>query len=144
MQEQVDALGVKLAQEVQQVDQAATQGNRPGGDAVDVAGGRRPSAADRGPGACRGPWRRDTGVLEKLDHAPAVARNDLFQFASLVVGRLLARGDPEIDRDALLCQSFVGRGRDWSAGHRFPPHEPVGINRRAVVSRYPSAKGRLV
>jgi hypothetical protein len=40
MREQIDTLGVKLAQEVQQVDQRAAQAiDRPGCDYVDVAAG---------------------------------------------------------------------------------------------------------
>ena len=41
MQEQVDALGVEFAEEVQQIDQGAAQAiDRPGRDHVDVAARR--------------------------------------------------------------------------------------------------------
>jgi hypothetical protein len=43
-----------------------------------------------------------------------VARGDGFQLTSLVFGGLLAGGNAQIDRDALLCGSFVGHG------HLFP------------------------
>jgi hypothetical protein len=68
MQEQVDALGVQFAQEVQQIDQRPAQAiDRPGRDHVDVVPGNgleqaieaRPLVAALGAG--------DTGVLEKLD-----------------------------------------------------------------------------
>jgi hypothetical protein len=55
MQEQIDTLDVKLAQEVQQVDRRAAQAiDRPGCDHVDVAAG---NGLER-PIACHDPWRR--------------------------------------------------------------------------------------
>jgi hypothetical protein len=91
VQEQIDALGMELAEEVQQVDQRAAQAiDRPGRDHVDVAAGdglqqaieARPLVASLGAG--------DPGILEKLNQAPAVARGDLFDLTSLVFGGLLA------------------------------------------------------
>ncbi len=111
MQEQVDALGVKLAQEVQQVDQRASQAiDRPGCDHVDVAAGNGLQQPIEARALVAALGAGDTGVLEELDHAPAVARGDLFKFTSLVFGRLLIRRDPQIDRDALLCRAFFGHG----------------------------------
>jgi hypothetical protein len=68
MQEQVDALGVKFAEEVQQINQGAGQAiDRPGRDHVDVAAGdgleqpieARALVAAFGAG--------DAGVLKELD-----------------------------------------------------------------------------
>ena len=74
MQEEIDALGVEFAEEVQQVDQRAAEAiDGPCRHHVDVAAGdglqqrveARPLVAALGP--------RDTGVLEKLDEAPVMA-----------------------------------------------------------------------
>ena len=74
MQEQVDALGVQFAEEVEQVDQRPTQAiDRPRRDHIDVAAGNglqqpiEPGALVAALGA------GDTGVLEKLDEAPVMA-----------------------------------------------------------------------
>jgi hypothetical protein len=104
VQEQVDALGVEFAQEVQQVDQRPAEAiDRPGRDHVDVAPGHRLEQAIEARALVAALGARDAGILEELYHAPAVARGDLFQFTSLVFGGLLAGRDPQIDRDALLC-----------------------------------------
>jgi hypothetical protein len=90
VQEQVDALGVEFTEEVQQVDQGAAQAiDRPCRDHVDVAAGNGLEQAIEARALVAALGAGDTGVLEKLDHAPAVARGDRFQFTALVFGRLL-------------------------------------------------------
>jgi hypothetical protein len=96
VQEQVDALGVKFAQEVQQVDQGAAEAiDRPCRDHVDVAAGDGLQQAIEARALVAALGAGDTGVLEKLDHAPAVACGDLFEFTSLIFGGLLACGDAD-------------------------------------------------
>jgi hypothetical protein len=103
VQEQVDALGVEFAQEVEQVNQRPAQAiDRPGRDHVDVAAGDRLEQPVEPRSLVAAFGTGDTGVLENLHHASAVACCDLFQFTTLVVGGLLAGGDAQIDRDALL------------------------------------------
>ena len=74
MQEQVDALGVEFAEEVQQVDQRAAQAiDRPGRDHVDVTTGNGLEQAIEARPLVAAFGARDTGVLEKLDEAPVMA-----------------------------------------------------------------------
>jgi hypothetical protein len=74
MLERVDALGVQFAEEVEQVDQRAAQAvDRPCCDHVDVAAGDGLQQAIE-PGRLSRPLAPgDTGVFEKVDHAPVIA-----------------------------------------------------------------------
>jgi hypothetical protein len=103
---------MEFAEKVQQVDQGAAQAiDRPGRDHVDVAAGDGLQQAIEAGALVAALGAGDTGVLEKLDHAPTMARGDLLEFTSLIFGRLLGGGDPKINRDALLDRIAFRHGR---------------------------------